>query len=62
MNELSPILCPIPQAAVMIGRGTRFIYEAIATGKIKALKSNKRTLVVVASLHEYVATLRRSSR
>jgi hypothetical protein len=43
----------------MIGRGTRFIYEAIATGKIEAVKSNKRTLVVVASLHQYVDELRR---
>jgi hypothetical protein len=57
MNELTPILCRIPQAAAMIARGTRFIYEAIATGKIKAVKSNKRTLVVVESLHNYAATL-----
>jgi hypothetical protein len=41
----------------MIGRGTRFIYEAIANGEIEAVKSNKRTLVVVASLHKYAAAL-----
>jgi excisionase family DNA binding protein len=60
MNEsvsLKPILCRIPQAADMLGRGTRFIYEAIATGEIEAVKSNKRTLVVVASLHKYVERL-----
>ena len=54
---LAPILCRIPQAAAMIGRGTRFIYEAIATEKIRAVKSDKRTLVVVASLREYAAGL-----
>jgi hypothetical protein len=55
--EFSPILCSVPRAAAMIGRGTRFIYEAIATGQIQAVKSNKRTLVVVASLREYAAKL-----
>jgi hypothetical protein len=54
---LAPILVTIPQAAAFIGRGTRFIYEAIATAKIRAVKSDKRTLVVVESLHEYVAGL-----
>ena len=49
------LVCSIPQAAAMIGRGTRFIYEAIATEQIKAVKSDGRTLVVVASLHEYLA-------
>ena len=54
---LPPILCTIPQAAATIGRGQRFIYEAIATGQIEAVKSNKRTLIVVASLHRYAARL-----
>jgi hypothetical protein len=52
--------CPrvtIPQAAALIARGTRFIYEAIATEKIRAVKSDKRTLVVVESLRSYVASL-----
>jgi hypothetical protein len=53
----APILCTIPQAAAFIARGTRFIYDAIATGQIEAVKSDKRTLIVVASLHAYVAGL-----
>jgi hypothetical protein len=57
LAALAPILITIPQAAAFIGRGTRFIYEAIATKKIKAVKSDKRTLVVVSSLHEYAASL-----
>jgi len=52
-----PILCTIPHAALMIGRGTTFIYGAIGDGKIQAVKSDKRTLVVVESLREYVAGL-----
>jgi hypothetical protein len=58
--SLPPILCRIPQAAAMIGRGTRFIYEAIATGKIEAVKSDKRTLVRVDSLRAYAASLPRA--
>jgi hypothetical protein len=56
--SLPPILCRIPQAAAMIGRGQRFIYEAIATGQIEAVKSDKRTLVLVSSLHKYVEKLK----
>jgi hypothetical protein len=54
---LAPILCSIPNAAGAIGRGIGAIYELIGRGKIKAVKSDGRTLVVVASLHEYAATL-----
>jgi helix-turn-helix protein len=57
MQEFAPILCRIPQAAAMLGRGERFIYEAIATGQIEAVKSDKRTLIVVASLQQYAARL-----
>ena len=52
-----PILCTIPHAAAMIGRGTTFIYGAIGDGKIEAVKSDKRTLVVVESLRRYAAAL-----
>lgn len=54
---ISPILCTIPDAAQIIARGQSFIYEAIAANKIKAVKSDKRTLVVVDSLREYAASL-----
>jgi hypothetical protein len=51
------ILVTIPQAAAMIGRGTTFIYESLADGTIQAVKSNKRTLVLVQSLYDYAASL-----
>ena len=55
--QVQPILCTLSNGALMIGRSVSFLYEAIAAGKIRAVKSDKRTLVVVESLHEYVATL-----
>jgi hypothetical protein len=51
------ILCSIPQAAAMIARGQTFIYGAIGDGRIEAVKSDKRTLVVVESLRRYAASL-----
>jgi hypothetical protein len=55
--DRNAILCTIPQAAAMIGRGQTFIYGAIGDGTISAVKSNKRTLVVVESLYRYAAAL-----
>jgi hypothetical protein len=54
---LNPILARIPDAAAMIGRGVTFLYEAISDGRIKAVKSDGRTLVLVSSLQEYAAGL-----
>jgi hypothetical protein len=51
------ILCTIPQAAAVIGRGTSFIYEALGDGRIEVRKSDGRTLVLVESLRAYVASL-----
>jgi hypothetical protein len=53
-----PILVPVKHAAVMIGRGVQAIYDLIGAKKIKAVKSDGRTLVVVESLHEYVDRLK----
>jgi hypothetical protein len=55
--DFTPILCSIEDAAAMIGRGITFIYSAIGDGRIRAVKSDKRTLVVVQSLRDYAATL-----
>jgi hypothetical protein len=55
--EVEPILCSIPHASAMIGRGIQAIYDLIGAGKIRAKKSDGRTLVEVASLHEYAKTL-----
>jgi hypothetical protein len=51
--ELEPILCSIPQASAILGRGVTAIYELISNDEIRAVKSNGRTLIFVSSLHEY---------
>jgi hypothetical protein len=54
---LPPILCSIPQASAMIGRGIGAIYTLIGDGEIEAKKSSGRTLIVVESLRRYAAKL-----
>jgi hypothetical protein len=54
---LEPLLCSIQAGTAIIGRSKRFILDAIARGKLKAVKSDRRTLLVVQSLRDYVASL-----
>jgi len=56
--ELQPILCSIPQASAIIGRGVGAIYALIGDGKIRAVKSNGRTLIFVDSLQKYANDLK----
>jgi hypothetical protein len=54
---IEPLLCSIAAATAIIGRGQSFIYDAVARGILKAVKSDGRTLLVVESLKSYVASL-----
>jgi hypothetical protein len=54
---IEPLLCSVAAATAIIGRGQSFVIDAIATDKIQAVKSDRRTLVVIKSLHDYVAAL-----
>jgi hypothetical protein len=54
---LEPLVCSIEAASTLIGRPQRWIFEAIANGKLQAVKSDSRTLVIVKSLHAYIASL-----
>jgi hypothetical protein len=54
---IEPLLCSIQAGTAVIGRSERFIIDAIARGTLKAVKSDRRTLLVVQSLRDYVATL-----
>jgi hypothetical protein len=54
---IEPLLCSVAAATVIIGRGQSFVIDAIATGKIQAVKSDRRTLVVLKSLYAYVDSL-----
>jgi hypothetical protein len=51
------ILCNVLQAAGTLSRCTRFIYQALHDGRLRGVKSDGRTLIVVESIHEYVASL-----
>jgi hypothetical protein len=55
--EVMPLLVPVKQACAMIGRGQSALYELIGGGKIRAVKSDGRTLIVVETLREYAASL-----
>jgi len=55
--SLEPLLCSIQAGTAIIGRSERFIIDAIARGKIKAVKSDRRTLLDVQSLKDYVKSL-----
>jgi hypothetical protein len=55
--QIEPLLCSIQAGTAIIGRSERFIIDAIARGKLKAVKSDRRTLLVVQSLKDYVAKL-----
>jgi hypothetical protein len=59
---LEPLLCSIQAGTTIIGRSERFIIDAIARGKLEAVKSDRRTLLVVESLKKYVRELQASSR
>jgi hypothetical protein len=57
---LEPLLCSIKAAIAIIGRSERTIIDMIARGQLQAVKSDRRTLLVVQSLKDYVASLPRA--
>src|SRR4051812_19003080 len=57
IGTIEPLLCSVQAATAIIGRSERFIIDAIARGYIDAVKSDRRTLVIVQSLKDYVAAL-----
>jgi len=59
---LEPLLCSIKAGIAILGRSERFIIDAIARGEIEAVKSDRRTLLVVQSLKDYVAKLQATAR
>ena len=57
MTTPDPILIPLNQAATVIGRCRRSLYDLIAAGSIDAVKSGRSTLVVFESLKRYADNL-----
>jgi hypothetical protein len=54
---LEPMLCSVAAGVALIGRSERAVIDMIARGQLQAVKSDRRTLIVVQSLRDYVATL-----
>jgi Helix-turn-helix domain len=52
-----PILVPVNQASAIIARSPRMVYELMATGELKAVKSGRNTLILYDSIRKYVAKL-----
>lgn len=48
---------PVPQAARMLGISRSKFYRQMQRGAIRAVKAGKRTLVPIASLNAYLASL-----
>jgi hypothetical protein len=57
IEPIRPLLCSLEAGTVITGRSKRFLIDAIARGLVRAVKSDRRTLLVVASLYDYVASL-----
>jgi hypothetical protein len=58
---IEPLLCSVAAGTAILGRSERFIIDAIARGQIQAVKSDRRTLLVVQSLRDYVDNLCKQS-
>ena len=58
---LEPLLCSVQAGTAIIARSERAIIDLVAQGKVKAVKSDRRTLLVVQSLKDYVSKLRTNS-
>jgi hypothetical protein len=52
-----PLLVPVNQASAIISRSPRSVYEMMATGELKGVKSGRSTLILYDSIKEYVAKL-----
>ena len=54
---LEPIAVPIPTACLISGLSRSGLYRELAAGKVRAVKSGTKKLVLVDSLREHVAGL-----
>jgi hypothetical protein len=57
MLQVEPLIVRIPQTSQYIGRCTATVYDLISQGRLRAVKSDARTLVTMDSIKEYVASL-----
>ena len=55
------LLATVTETEQMLGHGRTFIYGLIDNGKLEAVKSGRRRLVVVESIQRYVNSLREAA-
>lgn len=53
----TPITYQIPEAVRASGISRSALYEALRRGELRAVKAGRRTLIPVADLQEYLASL-----
>jgi len=56
--EFEPIAVAIPNAAAMLGISRSKFYELLDTGEIEGIRIDRRNLIPVSTLREFVETLR----
>jgi len=54
---LRPRVCSIDDAAVYIGRSRAFVYDLMASGRVRSLKDGKRNLPLVEDLDKHLDSL-----
>jgi excisionase family DNA binding protein len=52
------LLASIAETQEMTDHSRSYVYELIAAGKLEAVKSGRRRLVLIKSIREYVESLR----
>ena len=57
MTNIDPVSATIPNAVRLSGMSRSEIYRRLAAGDIKEVKNGSRTLVLMDSLREYLASL-----
>jgi excisionase family DNA binding protein len=56
-NTFELLTAPIPDACLISGLSRSELYRCLADGRIRAVKSGKRTLILVDSLRAHIASL-----
>lgn len=57
-SGLDRLTVRIPTAMGMLGLGRSKLYELIGEGEIETIKAGKATLIIVQSLHDFIARQR----
>lgn len=51
---IEPLLCPIPEAARLLGIGRSLIYERLNSGDLESVKIGARRLVKMDSIKAFI--------